>query len=74
VDRWEKKRIKERICARIYMPREKSYSYKDRNGVSLGSARGGVLVCFGLDWCIARRLNGNRIHSGTAVAAAVAAK
>jgi len=25
-----------------------------------GGGGGGVLVCFGLDWCIARRLNGNR--------------
>jgi hypothetical protein len=33
----------------------------------------GVLVCFGLDWCIARRLNGNRIHSDAAVAAAAVA-
>ena len=66
------KRIKEDVCACIYMPREESWSFEDRNGVSLWVRLGGALVCFGLVWCIARLLNGNRIHSGTAAAAAAA--
>jgi hypothetical protein len=69
----KKKHIKEDIYACIYVLREKSYSFKHRNVVSVSGFGCGVLVCFGLDWCIARRLNGNRIHSGTAVAATAAA-